>query len=232
MLQHIKNLYGSKLNALDGDIGTIEDFYFDDETWNIRYLVAETGTWLVDWQVLISPNSLRELDLDNRILSVKLSRKQIENSPPIARHRPVSRQFETEYHAYYGWPYYWSSDAPMGFGGNSLDYSPLLTSRDENEETRKRDDIHLRSACTVAGYEIEASDGTIGHVSDFLVDDRTWAIRELVVEAGHWYSGKEILIPIGKIKRISTRESRIHVYLTKRDIEKTDENRIAYAHPL
>jgi len=230
MLQHIKEFYGNKLNSSDGDIGEIEDFYFDDQSWNIRYLVAETGTWLKERQVLISPYSIDRLDLDDGIIIVNLTRKQIEDSPPIERHRPVSRQFETEYYTYYGWPYYWSGDAIFGLGGNPMDYTDATAVRKVNEEQHLRDDTHLRSTLAVAGYEIEASDGTVGRVTDFLVDDKTWAIQELVVEAGHWYSGKEILIPTDKVKSISYNESKIHASLTKKDIELTGEHHVAHAH--
>jgi hypothetical protein len=66
-------------------------------------------------------------------------------------------------------------------------------------------------------------------VSGFLVDDRSWAIRELVVEAGHWYSGKEIRIPVSKIERISYKETKVVVNLSKTDIQKTVEHGLAKA---
>lgn len=231
MLQNIKRLYGNRLNASDGNIGKIEDFYFDDQFWNIRYIVAETGTWLNERQVLISPFSIERLDSEDEVLIVNLTKKQIEDSPSIETHRPVSRQFETEYYTYYGWPYYWSGDGILGLGGNPVLYAISAEQREMNEEQHLRNDTHLRSTLAVAGYEIEASDGPIGRVVDFLVHEKTWAIQELVVEAGHWYSGKEILIPINKVKSISFDESKIHVYLTKEDIEKTGEHQIAHAHP-
>jgi len=228
MLKHINELYGYKLNASDGDIGTIEDFYFDDQSWNVRYLVAETGTWLSELQVLISPYSIVRLGLDDTVIVVNLTRKQIEESPPIERHRPVSRQFETEYYTYYGWPYYWSNDDILGLGGNPMACTDASSESQVYEEQRLRDDTHLRSTLAVAGYEIETSDGTIGRAIDFLVDEKTWVIRELVVESGHWYSSKEILIPTGRIDRINYNESKIHVSLTKEDIQRTGENDIVH----
>jgi hypothetical protein len=62
-----------------------------------------------------------------------------------------------------------------------------------------------------------------------MVDDRSWAIRELIVETGHWYSGKEILISPSKIERISYEESKVFVNLTKADIQRTAENEVAKA---
>jgi uncharacterized protein YrrD len=230
MLTKTTLLYGIKLNGSDGDLGTIEDFYFDDKSWTIRYIIAETGNWLNERQVLISPNSILRLDLDDNILIVNLTQKQIEESPPISRHRPVSRQFEEQYHHYYGWPYYWTGDSILGLGGYPMDNGNPRASQEEIEENRLRDDTHLGNTFAVSGYAIVASDGTIGHVTDFLVDDKTWAIQDLVVEAGHWYSGKEILISPNKIKCINYNESEIHVYLTKEDIKLTDEHHIAHAH--
>ncbi len=230
MLQHVKKLYGNKINASDGGIGTLEDFYFDDQSWNIRYLVVETGIWLIERKVLISPHSIHRLDQEDQVLIVDLTRKQIEDSPPIERHRPVSRQFEAEYHTYYGWPYYWTGDTILGVGGNPRQAVYASTVLRANEEERLRDDTHLRSTLEVAGYEIEATDGTIGRVTDLAVDDEDWAIKELVVETGHWYAGKEIRIPVDQITRVNYFDSKIHVSLTKEDIEQTGEHHVAHVH--
>jgi hypothetical protein len=229
MLQNIKELYGNRLAATDGDIGHVKDFYFDDKIWVVRYLVADTGSWLAGRLVLLSPHAFAKWDRGESTLHLKLLKKQIENSPPIESHKPVSRQYEIEYYGYYGWPGYWNGGAMWGMGG----YPTVLPcSVDETEAHRavhQRDDNHLRSAHAVTGYHIQASDGAIGHVSGLLVDDRSWAIRELVVETGHWYSGKEILISPGKIERISYEDSKVFVNLTKADIQRTAENALAAA---
>src|SRR5450759_639501 len=102
MLQSIKQLYGDKLGASDGEIGHVKDFYFDDQNWAIRYLVVDTGNWLMSRQVLLSPHSLGHLEQAGKVLRVNLTRKQIEGSPSIDLHKPVSRQYEEEYYQYYG----------------------------------------------------------------------------------------------------------------------------------
>jgi uncharacterized protein YrrD len=230
MLKHITELYDMKLNGSDGDIGTIEDFYFDDQSWNVRYLVAETGTWLNDWQVLISPYSIEHLDVVNKAFRVNLTKKQIENSPPIERHQPVSRQFETEHYTYYGWPFYWGGGAILGLGGIPVTMPPGAVERQADEEQHLRDDPHLRSTLAVAGYEIEATDGPVGHITDFLVDDKTWAIQKIIVEAGHWYSGKEIRIAVSKVKSISFEDSKVYIDLAREDIRLTGENQTVQPH--
>jgi len=229
MLHNTKILYGHKLAALDGDIGHLKDFYFDDKSWVIRYLVADTGTWLTGRLVLLSPHALGGLDEKEKSLQVKLHKKQIEHSPSIEMHKPVSRQYEIEFYRYYGWPVYWEGSAMWGIGGFPVVLPP---SRDELEahlQHHHRDDKHLQSAQAVTGYAIETTDGAIGHVTGLMVDDKSWAIRELVVETGHWYAGKEIMIAPGKVERISYEESKVFVTLTKADIQQTAEHHLAHA---
>ena len=227
MLQNIKQLYGNKLAADDGDIGHVKDFYFDDESWVVRYLVADTGSWLMGRLVLLTPHSFGKLDRDEKTLHVKLHKKKIQDSPSIEWHKPVSRQYETDYYAYYGWPAYWDGSAMWGIGGYPVILPPSKKEMELQKKFHHRDDKHLRSMQEVIGYNIQSVDGEIGHVSSFLVDDRSWAIHELVIETGHWFSGKEILIPTGKVKRISYEEAKVFVSLTKADIQQTAENEVS-----
>ena len=110
----LNNYPVNKLGASDGDIGHVKDFYFDDQTWAVRYVIADTGNWLPGRQVLISPYAFGGLHQAGKVLRVNLPRKQIENSPAIESHKPVSRQYEEEYHRYYGWPDYWQGGGIVG----------------------------------------------------------------------------------------------------------------------
>lgn len=233
MLQNIKELYGHKLAASDGDIGHVKDFYFDDQTWVIRYLVADTGSWMSGRLVLISPHAFGKSDREGKSLNVRLTRQQIESSPSIESDKPVSRQYEVDYYRYYGWPAYWEGSAMWGLGGYPMLTTsapdPLAVQLEAQQPHHHRDDRHLQSARAVAGYQIHARDGVIGSVSGFIVDDQSWAIREVAVEAGHWYAGKEILITPGKIDRISYEDSQVFVNLTKADIQATAEHHLVRA---
>jgi hypothetical protein len=227
MLKNITELYGNTLVALDGDIGQVKDFYFDDKTWVVRYLVADTGTWLAGRLVLLSPQAFGHFDPYNKTLQIELSRNQIECSPPIEAHRPVSRQHEMEYYRYYGWPAYWDGGAMWGLAGYPMVRPPTKDQMEAHLYHHHRDDKHLRSTQAVMGYHIESIGGTIGHVSGLMVDDRSWAVRELVVETGHWFSGKEILISPGKVDHISYDESKVYVNLTREDILETADHEVA-----
>jgi hypothetical protein len=225
MLINTKSIYGTKLTAKDGPIGHVRDFYFDDRTWAIRYVVADTGSWLTGRLVLLSPHAFGSLKEHDKALHVKLLIKQIESSPSIESHKPVSRQFEEEYHTYYSWPGYWQGPDIWGMSSYPVlipppGLIPEITSKAPS-------DVHLRSAIAVAGYHIEAVDGTIGHVTGFLFDEKTWVIRDLVVEAGTWYSGKEVRVSTSEVTRISYEESKVYVTLTKAIIEQTGEDKLA-----
>ena len=108
MLYKAKSLLDYKLESLEGEIGRVKEFYFDDHHWTIRYLVADTGNWLTGRQVLISPYALVAVDKEKQHITVDLTKKQIENSPSLDSDKPVSRQFEESYTGYFGWPIYWA----------------------------------------------------------------------------------------------------------------------------
>jgi hypothetical protein len=225
MLRSIKQLSGDKLAALDGEIGHVMDFYFDDQSWAVRYVVADTGSWLPGRQVLISPHSLGRLAPSGKALLVNLTRKQVEDSPLIESHKPVSRQFEEEYHRYYGWPYYWQGDALWGMSGVPILTLPLqalpLQPVAAGVPSPKRADAHLRSTKAVSGYHLQARDGAVGHVCDFMMDDESWAIGQLVIKIGHRFSGREVQIPANKMDRISYEESTVFADLTMEAVEQS-----------
>jgi hypothetical protein len=182
MLRKLTDLQGYAIRATDDFIGTVSDFYFDDDDWGVRYLIVDTGKWLSGRKVLISPLAIGPPDWTTR----GLTKAQVERSPDIDTRKPVSRQHEAEYFRYYGYPYYWSGAGLWGMGG----YPGSLTTQGRITEDVKAhathatpapDDCHLRSSKAVIGYHIKATDGDIGHLEDLLVDDYTWAIRYLIV---------------------------------------------------
>jgi uncharacterized protein YrrD len=222
MLRSIKQLYGEKIGTPDGEIGHVKDFYFDDQQWAVRYVVVDTGSWLSGRLVLISPHAFGNFHQDGDCLLVNLTRQQIENSPPIELHKPVSRQYEEEYYRYYGWPAYWIGGEMWGVAGFPM--APPPHPAPAWEETPggrswNSDDPHLRSTKALGGYHIQTHGDAIGHVTDFMIDDKSWAMLHLVVETGHWFSGKEIVISPQDIDRISYEESKVFVNVTKETIQ-------------
>jgi hypothetical protein len=225
MLQSIKQLYGNKLGASDGEIGHVKDFYFDGQTWVVRYVIADTGNWLSGRQVLISPHAFGSIYPAGKTMPVNLTRKQIENSPSIELHKPISRQYEEEYYRYYGWPYYWQGDGLWGMSGFPILESPakpLPSERNRASGSKLVNlDAHLRSTQAVKGYHLQAGDDIVGHVCDFMMDGQSWAIGQLVIKTGHRFTGKEVEIPVGKVNRISYEASTVFVNLTRQAVEQS-----------
>lgn len=241
MLRSVKQLKGSRINASDDQIGRIDEAYFDDEAWAIRYLVVDTGTWLTGRKVLISPYSIKTPITEGRIIDVALTRDQVKNSPDIDTHKPVSRQHERDYMAYYGYPSYW------GLGGvwGTVEYplfpyvadlkgDALRAERDAQSDGRQQprqhdtaqaqEDSHLRSTADVTGYDIQASDDSIGHVQDFIFDDDSWSIRYLVVDTVNWWpGGKKVLVATRWIDRIDWDQRKVFMSLTRDAIKKSPE---------
>ena len=213
MLHSIQQRYGEKLRASDGEIGHVRDFYLDDKNdWAVRYVVADTGGWLPKRLVLMSPHALGHLYSKGKVLLVNLTREQIEKSPSIDEHKPLSRQYEEEYHRHYGYPYYAEAWPLSGLAEYPVMAPPPPAAHSAKDAGA---DSHLRSARFMKGYRVEATDGLIGHLADFLIDGRTWKIREIVVETGHWFAGKTLPVPTDKISKVSFDESTVYVNSTK-----------------
>jgi hypothetical protein len=219
MLRSTKEMMGYHLAASDGRIGKVMDFLFDDKHWTVRWMVADTGKWLPDRKVLISPVALGEADWLSGTFPVRMTRAQIENSPPLEADAPVSREYEAKWFDQLGWSYYW---AGAGVWGGGL-YPGVLFTRDEKEqalqgEPEKRDEV-VRSEKEVMGYHIHATDGEIGHVDQFIVDDGPWTIRYMVVDTRNWLPGRKVLVPPSWIDSVHWAERSVTVDLTREGIK-------------
>jgi hypothetical protein len=220
MLDSVSSLKGYQMGGLDGVIGSVKEFFFDDQYWTVRYLVANTGNWLTTRQVLIAPYALGAVDRDERHLTVRLTKKQIEDSPPLSSDQPVSRQFELAYYGYYGWPRYWSGSFMWGA-------SPSIVRDPEQWRSATPGDSAwdptLRSTKDVTGHHLQALDGEIGHVDDFIIDDGVWAIRYLVVDTRNWWPGKKVLVSPQWIDRVSWTEGKVFVNLSRDAVKQAPE---------
>jgi uncharacterized protein YrrD len=168
MQRNSKSLIGYIMEATDGEIGKVDELYFDDRTWKINYLIVNTGSWLSGREVLISTAKLANTRSERGVLPVNLTKEQVRNSPDMDTNKPVSRQQE-----------------------------------DENPDK----DLHLRSIDEVMGYNIHATDGEIGHIKDFILDDETWQIEYLLVDTHNWFGGKKVLIETRHIQAVQWERS-------------------------
>lgn len=222
MLRLEKELRGYAIRARDGEIGKVHAFLFDDLSWTVRYLVANTGNWLDQRLVLISPAALRQPDWTDRALPVALSMAQVERSPDIDLDKPVSRQMEIELHQYYSWPVYWP-ETGVGFVGAPIAASPEAEKKDSGDEEEEKGDPHLRSTREISGYHIHARDGEIGHVEDFVVDDGNWSIRYVVVDTKNILPGKQVLVAPAWIEKVKWDGAEVHVDLMRKRVQNSPE---------
>jgi len=225
MLNKVKTLKGYKLKCIDGEIGKVKEFYFDDHHWTIRYLVADTGNWLVGRQVLISPYALDGVNNEDQYIIINLTKNQIENSPSLDSDKPISRQYEKNYYTYYGWPVYWGGPNIGGMGGlfPNIESGQSQEKLMESTQGDKEWDTHLRSTHEVSGYNIQATDGEIGHVEDFIIDHKTLKIRYLVIATMNWWPGKKVLVSPKWIDHVSWNESKVFVNLLRETIKQSPE---------
>ena len=226
MLQNAKELEHHELRARDGKIGHVQDFFFDDRSWTVRYLVVDTGSWLNSRRVLISPVALQRVDQPQKVIHVDLTQEQVRNSPGVDTEQPVSREYEAALTRYYNWPAYWGMVGfpDVGFAlpvmppmvlPTSTGAAASLASNSTNTATLEKGDHHLRSVRAVTGHAIEATDGHLGQVDGFLIDDQSWRIAYLVVDTKPWWPGGQVVIAPMHIREVGWDESKVFLHLTR-----------------
>lgn len=226
MLRSITKLKGMSIFATDGEVGTVSSLFFDDETWTIRYLVASTGSWLMEREVLISPKSLTHVNWIEGGVNVSLTKEQVENSPAIDLLSPVSRLQESALMNYYDYPYYWDNSELGGMMPFPIPVQAESTASKTNlndSASQSPTDTRLRSTETVTGYPIAATNGEFGHVEDFVIDDESWEIRYLVIATRNWWTGKKVIIAPQWINSVDWVDSKVHINLTSEAIKDSPE---------
>ena len=228
MLRSLHELKNYTISAFDGEIGHCSDFLFDDEHWTVRYMVADTGKWLPGRKVLISPISLDTPDWTTHSFPVKLNKEEVKNSPSLYSDAPVSRQYEMQHADFFGWPYYWEGGYLWGMESTpALLHARAKSLESVDKKTRPGEEdhlkIHLRSVNEVKGYKISASDGNIGHINDFIVEDHIWTIRYLVISTRNWIPGKKVIMSPGWISKIDWIYANVEVNLPVDAIKKAPE---------
>jgi sporulation protein YlmC with PRC-barrel domain len=219
MLRNFADFKDFSLAATDGEIGGLREIYFDDKSWQVRYLVVRAGSWISGREVLIAPRAVQEIDEQSGVIRVDLTKEQVRNSPPIDTERPVSRPYEEIYHDHYGWLPYWLDAGNMPGVMITPTILPPMEPVEPMMETDEHRDPHLRSGEEVSEYEIHAQDGEIGRVDDFVIDDVTWRIRYLVVVTRNWFPGKRVLLSPEWIEEISADEWEVFVNVPRSTIK-------------
>jgi hypothetical protein len=218
-LRSLKDLEHYTVSGTDGDIGHVVNFLVDDQSWTVRYMVVEAGTFFDGHRVLVSPNAFREVDWPSRIFHLSLTMEMVKNAPSVDTDLPVSRQKERAFHDYYGYPYYWGVGSGWGMGVGTFAGGGVNAFIAGDRSEGPSGDVHLRSAKDLRGYHIQGTDDGIGHVKDFVVEDRTWGIRYLIVDTSNWGFGKKVLLAPNWASRISWEDRKVFIDLTREAIK-------------
>lgn len=229
MLRKLHSLKSFVVHGRDGKFGKVDDFYFDQRQFVVRYLVLDTGNWLKQEETLISTQAIDDIDFDGKKIMVDLTTDQLEGSPSIKKNEPISKVKEKEIIEYFGWPDYWtkshSSDSELIHAGTTerkklLDFKILEKEKEAEEKAEK---TNLRSVEEVRGYKIHAKDDNFGHVKDFFADEESWVIRYLLIDTRKIMDGKFVLIAPDWIQSISWQGKEIFVNKEKEEIEAAPE---------
>lgn len=222
MLRSINELLGYEIMAKDGEIGKVHDFFFNDEDWTIRYMVVDTGMWILGRKVLISPEVLMQPVWAAQTFPIKLTRDEVKNSPDLDLAKPVSRQHEEELRSYYHWPIYWGPTP--AFPGGPMYVSPNLFKKEPNKhEHEHTGSSHLRSAKELTGYRVISKDkdnNEVGMIKDFIIDDENWQFRYMAIDtSGKLDSEKKILISLEWIREIDVVGKDVFIDLTSEAVK-------------
>jgi PRC-barrel domain protein len=222
VLHLAQKIRGAAVHAVDGEIGSLEDFYFEEGHWVVRYLLVDTGKWLNGRRVLLSPMSVSG-EWNVTTIPLHLTREQVENSPRFDPQDLLSRETETQVLGYYGYPYYWGYDGVWGSFDNP---GALLTAPTSDASSNRADERgidpesqRLRSIAKSTGYHLQALDGDIGHVDDFLIGEQSWRIRYLLVDTSNWIGGRSVLISSEAVDSVDRQHEKLHVSVTRNVIE-------------
>ena len=223
MLHLAHKITGAAVKGTDGEIGTLEDFYFEEDRWTVRYLVVDTGKWFSGKRVLMSPMSVRS-GWGRTGIRLGLTKDQAWNSPAFTDGEPLSSAGESHVIAYYGYPDYWGSasiwgdyDSPAALvAAPSSDADPAAGNIDS--EAR-----HLRSINTSTGYHLHARNGVIGHVDDFLIGEESWRIRYLLVDTSNWIGGRSVIVSPDTVEGIDRQKGELYVAVDRDAIKQAPE---------
>lgn len=214
MLRSVKEMKGFDIHALDDHIGHFLTLYFDDQSWQVRYFVIDTGNLLPGKKVLLAPAMVKEIDRAKHVIHVNLTKEQVLNCPPIDSDIPIEEQYKLLQKQSHALPYMepWTGSIyPSGF-----------LPKAEADLYGSIFDPHLRSCKGIMGYHVQAIDREMGHVEDFIFD-HNWIIQYLVLNTRNFLPGKHVLESTKLVTRISCEKAKAYVALNSQEIELSPE---------
>jgi hypothetical protein len=214
MFTRANEVLRAHLAATDGLLGMVEDVIFEDPSWIIRYLAVETGTWLPGRKVLISPVTVKSVDIPSGIITTNLTRDQIRNAPSINQHPTLTRMHELALAEYYDWPRYWEETIYRDW----LPSMRVLRGQHGPHVDVNRGKGVLCGFNELYGYRMEAIDGIVGHVEDLVFRDEDWLIRYIIADTRDLWPSRQVLVAPQWVTKIDWERKHLQVNLTREEI--------------
>lgn len=223
MMRSIEDMFGCSVTCTDGDLGKIDQIYFDMHSWRMRYLVIDTSAWGYGQKIWVPRCCIHQIDFASSVVKLNLDQQKMLGSPAIDTQKPISRLQEARIVNYYGCKPYWeeayakgASQHPSGAINAAVEVKPGTHERMTLHTNAVNIKVHLLSTEQASKYTIEAVDGPIGHIRDFVFDDETWAIRYLTIDTHEWWqSESEVLLSTESIDSIDSAVSTISITLSR-----------------
>ena len=227
MFNLFSDLRGLSLRTREGNTGSVDDLYFDDRDWAIRYVVADIGGFLTGRKALLGTDIVGRPDVDKGEWPVDADKDDLETAPSPEASPPVSEQRTTRlYRADEPYP-------PVILGPSGAAYTPFMAEYQLDQLYREREredpmvgqgDTHLRSLGEVQGYAIRGEGGErIGSVQDYLVNPLDWRVRYIVADTGDWLPGRKVVLPVETLGTPSWEKGEIEVELNRHQVESSPE---------
>jgi sporulation protein YlmC with PRC-barrel domain len=205
MLWRVTDIQDYSVWATDGDIGELDQFYMDVNTWAVRYLVVDTSAWLPGRKVLVPMIAVQSLDRWG-VFHLTLARAQLRHCPPVDPNRPITRATEQDYIHHYGLPLDW------GIASGPPGHAPTQPTPDTSSAP------YLLSTRELAGWQVQGPGGVIGHIKDCIIDDAAWRVRYLLIGTGRWLPGETVMLPAASLGAIDLPRRQIDTPLTHAQI--------------
>jgi sporulation protein YlmC with PRC-barrel domain len=197
MFSNLRTLIDAPVITKDGDEKHVRNLLFDDQSWCIRFLVVEVGSWLARQLVVVQTDVVDPPDWAKQLMQTNLSTDELLKSPEVDAEKPVSRQQQLALNKHFGWPDHMSDW-----------YTPPIATHREFP-VDSHDDPHLRGALDLVGYEVWTTDGNLGVLEDYVLQPASWRIKYLMVRVGDWVFGRRQFVPVRSVKAISWAHHRV-----------------------
>ena len=207
-MRSARELIGWTALARGGPAGIVRDLLVDDRRWRVRHLVVETLSLARVRHALVSPKTVRRLNDERRRVELSLEQWEVSAAPDIDYDPPIAVQQEQLHYDTLGWRYYLRQpQAPEATIAATAQRGVLAP----RTRARQSNDPHLRSVAVMSGYPVEGQDGRIGVLRDFVLDDQTWQIGCVVVEA----RAGDVAVSVERVGAIDWTRSVMYVDLTQ-----------------